>query len=494
MFKNLRQSISVLVILTVSLAFGFAVSVKIGAAQTSKKSAKPTPTPKKNTKEKTAKEKNAKEKNAKATPAPDKKATAKAPSKNAAANAAAAKLKTADKKQSSAKTAAKTDSKNQRAKDETKNSKNSKTAAAKDSSSSKPTSKTASKTKDLKAARNLKSVKTSKTATAAKDSSVRKTEPSKKRAARAAAKSKIEEPAETAELPQLIVTDVSAPIRSQAKTNSPELGTVKLGTVLDASQKNQSWYKVQFSDGAKTSVGWIPASAVGNLDAANKAQTYNLIANRYYKPDGMDFATSSALYESLTRNQSDFENADSTADLQLKRLLALRAALKEIPAGGKDSAPYREFVKAHDKEIVYSEPSGQYLVASNLFWDLHKQHKDSALADQIAWEAAQNPLPGECEGYVNCRLFYGRMTSGEYLNLHPTGKHNLEALNNLTSILNPIVADLGAKSIYNGPTDVTDRAEFNNLLAELRTIVSRLPLTEKEKTLQQLKKIAEGFR
>ncbi|MGI9036003.1 MAG: hypothetical protein ACR2GD_08190, partial [Pyrinomonadaceae bacterium] len=82
----------------------------------------------------------------------------------------------------------------------------------------------------------------------------------------------------------------------------------------------------------------------------------------------------------------------------------------------------------------------------------------------------------------------------EYLNLHPTGKHNLEALTNLTNLLQPIVADLDGKRIYNGPNDVTDRAEFNNLVAELRTIVSRLPLTEKEKTLQQLKKIAEGFR
>jgi hypothetical protein len=125
---------------------------------------------------------------------------------------------------------------------------------------------------------------------------------------------------------------------------------------------------------------------------------------------------------------------------------------------------------------------------------LHKKYEKSPLADQIAWEGAQNPLPGECEGYVNCYLFYTRMTTGEYLSLHPTGKRNLEALTNLTNSLDPIVADLAAKTVYTGPTDVTDRAEFNNLIAELRTIISRLPLTEKEKPLQQLKKIAEGFR
>ena len=125
---------------------------------------------------------------------------------------------------------------------------------------------------------------------------------------------------------------------------------------------------------------------------------------------------------------------------------------------------------------------------------MHKKYATVALADQIAWEAAENPLPGECEGYVNCYLFSERMTNGEYLRLHPNGKKASEALNNLTLFLGSVVDDLAKKTSFNGPTDVTDRAEFNNLIAELRTIVSRLPSTEKEKTLQHLKQIAEAYR
>lgn len=489
MYRNLRQSIFVLTAVIIFLALGFAVSAE-SRAQTSKKAGKPTPTPKKTTK---------------ATPTPSKKTSAKtAATKSKVTEKKTAERKTAEKKSP----AAKSDLKNQTSKDKnksrkeaakntkntkTKNTKEEKLSAAKTSRSSKlsersqkSTSRTTLKSKDSKSAKN------SKTETADKKSSAKKTEPRSKIAAKP--KPKIEETSETAELPQIMVTDISAEIRSQAKTAAPELGKVKLGTVLDVSQKSGAWYKVRFLDGGKTSVGWIPAGSVGNLDSADKTRNYSQIANRYYKPDGMDFATSSALYESLTRNQSDFETSGSAADLQLKRLLALRAALKSIPAGAKDSAPYKEFLRAHDKEIVYSEPAGEYLVTSNLFWDLHKKYKDTPLADQIAWAAAQNPLPGECEGYVNCHLFYGRMTNGEYLNLHPTGKNNLEALTNLTNMLEPIVNDLNAKAVYTGPNDVTDRAEFNNLIAELRTIVSRLPLTEKEKTLQQLKSIAEGFR
>jgi hypothetical protein len=116
------------------------------------------------------------------------------------------------------------------------------------------------------------------------------------------------------------------------------------------------------------------------------------------------------------------------------------------------------------------------------------------VAEAIAWEAANNPLPGECEGYVNCYLFDMRMRFGEYLNLHPKGSRAPEALRNMTDYLSPIAADASQKTVYNGPSDVTDRAEFNNLIAELRTIIARLPFVEKEKTLQQLRTIAEAYR
>jgi hypothetical protein len=473
MFKNLRLSILVLTAAVSFVTFSFAVSAE-EAAQT-KKPAKTSPTPKKS---------------AKATPTPNKKVTAKAtptPKKSAATTAKtkAADKKTNDKKSSTAKTTTKSsDAKNKKETAKTtKTTKDAKSSSAKNStakSKEKPVEKANAKT----SSRPRETAKTTTAKASVKTSgtkSVVKTKPP------------VEETAADDDAAQIVVTDVSVPIRASAKSNASELSKVKLGTVLEVSQKSSSWYKVRYSNGTKTSTGWIPASAVGSLDDANKPQIYTQVSNRYYKPT-MDFATASALYEFLTRSRSDYENSDAAADLQLKRLLALRSALKSIPVSSKDQSPYKEFLKAHEKEIVFSEPSGEFLTVSNLFWDLQKKYKSSPLAEQIAWEGAQNPLPGECEGYVNCHLFYARMTSGEYLSLYPNGKHSLEALTNLTNLLQPIVADIEAKKIYSGATDVTDRAEFNNLLAELRTIVSRLPQTEKEKTLQQLKKVAEGFR
>ncbi len=199
------------------------------------------------------------------------------------------------------------------------------------------------------------------------------------------------------------------------------VSNVKLGTVLKVTEKNPAWYKVQYSDGGKNSTGWISANAVNDLNASGKTELYRQIVERNYKPQ-MDFQSASEFYEFLSSVNGELEVSDKSAEIELKRLLALRSALKTIPAERRETAPYRDFLKSREKEIVYNEPGGEWLVVSNEFWNLHSKYRQTSFSDTIAWEAANNTLPGECEGYVNCYLFDMRMRFGEYLNLHPNGK------------------------------------------------------------------------
>ncbi len=291
------------------------------------------------------------------------------------------------------------------------------------------------------------------------------------------------------------MTDVSARLRSQAQASAPEVSRIRLGTILKVTGKNPAWYKVQYTaSGGKTANGWISANSVNDLNAGAREELYRQIVDRNYRAE-MDFAAASEMVDFLTQVSRELSGgSNAAAELELKRLLALQTALKKIPSGQSDRSPYREFLKAHEKSVIYSDPAAEWYVVSNLFWDLHKKYSTTALADQIAWQGAENPLPGECEGYVNCYLFSQRMTSGEYLRLHPNGRKAPEALASLTRFLSSVVDDLERRTSFTGPTDVTDRADFNNLIAELRTIVSRLPYIEKEKTLQQLKQIAEAYR
>ena len=292
---------------------------------------------------------------------------------------------------------------------------------------------------------------------------------------------------------EIIVASYSVPVRSQASPSAPLLSNVKLGSVLRVAEKKSDWYKIEYWADGKSTSGWIPASAVNDLNASGRGEVYRQIVEKNYKPQ-MDFETASEFYEFTSKVGGELDGSDRSGEIELKRLLALRSALKTIPADKRETAPYKNFLKNQEKEIVYNEPAGEWLVISNEFWNLHNKYRKTNVSETIAWEAANNPLPGECEGYVNCYLFDMRMRFGEYLNLHPNGKRAGEALQNITDYLSPIAADAQAKTVYSGPTDVTDRAEFNNLIAELRTIIARLSFVEKEKTLQQLRTIAEAYR
>jgi hypothetical protein len=501
MFRVLQnQNIGIAIAFFIFFALCFTDSVESAQTRNSaktkatpaKKNARSAPTPNKKTQ-------------AKATPTPknsrDKKGKTNSSSKSQPQTAS--KNKPADKsKQSSSKSSAKTNQKTS-----AKQTQDSKTRDSKQNSNSRQNSKN-TKTDSRQNAKNTKSDnsknksdsnKSSRTSSrnTGEKTSDRRYEPTRNTSKSTTSTNRMT-PLKTnsevsTEMPQIIVTDVSARVRSQAQANAPELSRIRLGTILKVTEKNPAWYKVQYTAGGKTANGWISANSVNDLNAGARVELYRQIVDRNYKAE-MDFAAASEMVDFLTQVAGELGGSNASAELELKRLLTLQTALKKIPSGQSERSPYREFLKTHEKSIIYSDPAAEWYVVSNLFWDLHKKYATTTIADQIAWEGAENNLPGECEGYVNCYLFSERMTNGEYLRLHPNGKKAPEALADLTRFLSMVVDDLEKKSSYTGPTDVTDRAEFNNLLAELRTIVSRLPLIEKEKTLQQLKQIAEAYR
>lgn len=286
---------------------------------------------------------------------------------------------------------------------------------------------------------------------------------------------------------QIIVNVTSARVRSEPNLNASTLRYAKIGTIFPVLDKNESWSQIQLSDGES---GWISKTIVSDFASANREKIYRQIADKYLQRKSLDFTTATQVFEFLSRAEKETK----AADLSFKRLLALRAALQAIPIEKVQENPYKNFTENYKNEIVYSEPSAQWHVRSNLFWELHNANKDKPLGEEIAWQAAQNPIPGECEGYINCYLYLLRVTEGEYLNFYPNGKYSRQAVKNIADLLEPIAADAKIKQVYYAATDITDRAEFNRTLAELRTIISKLSFIEKQKALQQINSIAEGFR
>ncbi len=292
-------------------------------------------------------------------------------------------------------------------------------------------------------------------------------------------------------LQKILINTPSVAIRSSASSTASEITRAKLGSAYSVVEKKTGWYRVQLPNQKS---GWIAASLAANSDESGNEEVYRQIVNKNYKAEKNTFAEAVEMYDFLTRIQSEIKTANTAAEFGLKRLLSLRYALNAIPPNKSDEKPYQDFLKAQNENVVYNEPAAAWYVRAPLFWDLHSKYTNTPAGEQIAWEGAKTSLPGECEGYVNCYIFLIRMTDGEYLNYYPNGKYSAEALTNIINFLEPIASDATEKKIYNGPSDVSDRAEFNSLITEIRVILSRMPDANKEKALGQLKKIADGFR
>ncbi len=286
---------------------------------------------------------------------------------------------------------------------------------------------------------------------------------------------------------QVITNVTAARVRSDKNLQSETLQYADIGSVFNVIEEDKDWSKVELADGKS---GWLSKTVTETFSTANRIKIYNLIADKYLVKKNYDFLTAANYYYFL-KKASDETNS---SELEFKKFKMLETALRLISGDKLNDNPYKNFTNKNSGEIVYSEPAGEWYINSKLLWELHAKNKNKPIGEEIAWRAAQTPLPGECEGYINCYLYKLRVTDGEYLNFYPSGKHSREALLNITNFLEPINQDSAQKTIYTGPDDISDRAEFNKNLAELRTIVSKTPYVEKQRTINQINRIAQAFR
>lgn len=459
--ENLRVSFLVLALAVCLAAFG--LTGESGNAQT--KNAKKTPPTEK----------------AKKSPAPNKKETSSKTTKTDSKSNAAKTAKTSEKSKSSKENAASVKDKKS-----TKNTAEAKSKTTATAKNSKPAAKQSnSKEKSESSKKNTEKAKTieKKSVKNAQSTVAKSTKKSQDEVAK---------PAKREDSKQIIVKVTSAQIRAQPSLSASTVSLAKLGSRYPIVEQTADWYKVRLAGSEKT--GWISMKVAADFDAARRDAVYEDLIKKYYKEDEKDFTTSTEVFEFLTRARDEAKDEKTKADFGFKRYLALRSALKAVPFGKSEESPYKDFLKKTDEEIVYSEPSGEWLVRANLLWELYAAYPKFPISEEIAWQAARNPIPGECEGYTNCYIYLIRVTDGEYLNFYPTGRRAEQALKHINDFLEPIASDAREKKIYAAPSDISDRADFNQLLTELRNIVSRLPFVEKNKTIQQINQIAEGYR
>ncbi len=298
-----------------------------------------------------------------------------------------------------------------------------------------------------------------------------------------------------------IITGSAIRLRSAPQTTASEVTRLSIGTLVKEigksdkkekiGQQEDFWYQVVLADGKQ---GWVFGGFAEAFEESKKGQIYTKLIDDRLKAK-TSFSDQVDLVNFLERTIKEVKTPEVIAELELGYLLALRQSVHSIPVDKQSDAQYKNWLKKHESKLVYSEPSGEWEIQSEQLWNLQKKYSSLAVGEKIAWEASQNTLPGECEGYLPCYISILGLTSASYLQLYPTGAHSQEALKTIADEIDTYVEDMDKKEpTYTFPNDAETRKDLQDSLAEVRKKLSGLPAAKTSSLFKQMDKIAQKFR
>jgi len=293
------------------------------------------------------------------------------------------------------------------------------------------------------------------------------------------------------------ITTVSAMrSRKAPQATAEEIMRLKLGTVVSAvarstnqdtiNGKTDYWYRVNLSNGQ---TGWLFGGLLLDYNLERRQQLLRQILEARLKAENTDFLDRLEIYNLAATSLNEVKDANTRAEFELLKLLALANSAEAFPDNLQDKSPYREWLKAHAAEVIKNEFAGGYNLRSEMLWNLETKYHALPIADRIAWEATENQEPSDCESDEVCGFF---RTAGEikYLRLHPGGAHATEALKNLTEALTDDV--IGEANATGGEKYVVEaRTELRKQLASLRLAVAKVSSPEKTELLKKLERVKQ---
>ena len=298
------------------------------------------------------------------------------------------------------------------------------------------------------------------------------------------------------DLAQLKITTVAAlRARRAPQVAAEEIMRLKLGTVVSAiarstnqdtiGGKSDYWYRVNLPNGE---TGWLFGGLLLDYDVRHRAQLLRQIIEGRLKAERTEFADRQQIYDLAANSIAEAKDANTRAEFELLKLLALANWAESLPNNLKDKWPYREWHRAHDPETIENEFGGGYNLRTELLWNLETKYHALPIADRIAWEAANNPQPSDCESDEVCDFF---LTEGDikYLSLHPAGAHAAEAVKELNAALTEDVIST-ANGKGGDKYAVQQRTALKKSLAYLRLVLAKTSAPEKAELERKLGRVS----
>lgn len=271
-----------------------------------------------------------------------------------------------------------------------------------------------------------------------------------------------------------LISGAGVRLRERPSTSGKELARLSLGTEvieLERSAKDETiggtsapWLRIKTSEGKE---GWIFGSFCRPFDAATREEAIRSLITARLANENLPEGDARELFTFAGKLEGGASTPLQKAEYGMARLRALQALLDAIAQRSTNRLDENGLRKDSllapvVKDLVYNEPAGSWLVLADRFWAHHETHRTTPLADELAWAACQQRLPGETEGYVPAIIHLVWMTEGRYLKLYPKGKHAAEAVQSTI------------ESFKNFDSSWDPTSEEKNELQELRTKVADL--------------------
>jgi hypothetical protein len=270
-----------------------------------------------------------------------------------------------------------------------------------------------------------------------------------------------------------------------------KLGTVVSALARSANQdtiggKSDYWFRVTLPNGE---TGWLFGALLLDYDISRREQVLRQIFEARLKAENTDIADEQDFYNLAASSIAEAKSANTRAEFELFKLLALAKWAGRIPQPNnpKDKSLYREWHRAHDAETIENGFAGGYNLKTELLWNLEAKYHTLPIADRIAWEAAHNMQPSDCESDEVCD-FYLMSGDIEYLRLHPGGTHAAEAVQELSEALSNDVIDT-ANGKDSGKDAVMQRTDLKKTLASLRLALAKTSAEGKDELLRKLSRV-----
>jgi hypothetical protein len=274
-------------------------------------------------------------------------------------------------------------------------------------------------------------------------------------------------------------------MRDTAATSGKIVATLPIGIwckVVAESDKDETllgktsrWYKVLSEDKQE---GWVFGGLALLTSSDDRISAAIQIIDSQTAADNKSAEDLMQTLDFAEKTKEMASHSLEKAQLETAFLRVLNRIYSALSMAGKGSDSKHPAVKNYPALCYYHEPAGQHFVKADAYWDLAEKYADIVeAAEEIAWQAAKQPLPGESEGDPDMMIYFFENSLGRYVESYPEGKHVSEALETAAGILEHAAENL---SYYETSED---KEKLKSKLAWFEDLAKLTPESEARKKI-----------